>query len=134
MYGVFCSPSVEESHLSEAGLVTDNSHFVALPQSHSSEFDPLGWWWCTWPAWPAQPHRDDSPLSEQWGKVNFGGALLGIQSAGFSQGRKECLLQLGTPLHIVLPSTDHSPFSSPCSPCRHWLWPRPSHLPPVKQH
>ena len=28
-------PNLEESHLSGAGLAADNSHFVALPQSHS---------------------------------------------------------------------------------------------------
>ena len=43
MHRVFYSPTLEESHLSDAGLAMDNLHFVALPQSHSSEFVPLGW-------------------------------------------------------------------------------------------
>ena len=34
---------LEESHLSDAGPVMNNSHFVALPQSHSPlEFVPHG--------------------------------------------------------------------------------------------
>ena len=36
MHRASCSPNLEESHLSDAGLAMDNLHFVALPQSHSS--------------------------------------------------------------------------------------------------
>ena len=54
MHGVSYSPILEESHLSDAGLVMDNLLFVVFPQSHSSVLVPLGWWWYTWPAWPAQ--------------------------------------------------------------------------------
>ena len=64
IHRVFNSPALEESHLSEIGLVMYNSHLVALPQSHSSEFVSLGWWWCTWPAWPAQPY-EMSPLCQR---------------------------------------------------------------------
>ena len=49
MHRVPYSPILEDSHLSDAGPMMDNSHFVALSQSHSSEFVPLGRWWCTWP-------------------------------------------------------------------------------------
>ena len=38
---------------------------------------------------------------------------MSILSAGFSQGRKGCLPQLGTPLCMVPPPTNPSPFSSP---------------------
>ena len=119
MNRIFYSPSLEESHLSDAGPAMDNSHFVVLPQSHSSEFVPLGWWWwCTRPPWPAQPHIVESPLSGQWGKVNFNRGLMSIWSTGFSQGRKGCPLQFSAPLHMVPPPTGPSPFSSPC---RHQL-------------
>ena len=51
MYSVSCSPFLEESHLSDTRPVMENSHFMALPQSHSpQDFVPLGWWLCTWPA------------------------------------------------------------------------------------
>ena len=66
MHGVSYLPSLEESYLSDAGSMSDNSHFVVFPQSHSSESVPLGWQWCTWPAWPAQSYRDESSLLEQW--------------------------------------------------------------------
>ena len=112
------SHTLVESHLSDARAGMDNLHFVALPQSYSSMFVPLGWWWCTWPAWPAQAHRDESSLSEQWEKVGFGGGLMSIWSAGFSWGRKGCLLQFDAQLHTVPSSTNPSPFSSPC---RHQL-------------
>ena len=49
MHGVSYLPILEESHLFDAGLVTDNPHFVVLPQSHSLlEFVLPGRWWCTW--------------------------------------------------------------------------------------
>ena len=49
MHGVSYSPILGESYLSDAEWVMDNSHYVALSQSHTSpEFVPLGWWWCTW--------------------------------------------------------------------------------------
>ena len=35
-HGVYYSSILEGSHLSDAGPVMDNSHFMALPQSHSS--------------------------------------------------------------------------------------------------
>ena len=113
MHGVSYLPPLGESYLSDAGSTMDNSHFEALPQFHSFESVPLGWWWCTWPTWPSQLYRNESPLSELWGKVNLGGEPISIQSAGFSQGRKRCLLWFGTPLHMVSPPTDPSPFSSP---------------------
>ena len=69
MHGVSYSPILEKSHLYDAGPVADNLHFVALSHSHSSEFVPLGCWWCNWPTWPAQLHEDESPLSKQWEKV-----------------------------------------------------------------
>ena len=62
MHRVSYSPALEECHLSDAGPVIDNSHFVMLPQPDSSEFVPLGCWWCTWPTWPSQSYRDESPL------------------------------------------------------------------------
>ena len=62
---VSCSPILEESHMSDAGSTMNNSHFVALPQSHSPpKFVPLGWCWCTWPSYPAQPYGYESPLLE----------------------------------------------------------------------
>ena len=36
MHGVSYSLILEESHLSDAGLAMDNSHFVVLSQPHSS--------------------------------------------------------------------------------------------------
>ena len=63
IHGVSYSPTPEESYLSDAGLATDNLHFVVLPPYHSFEFVPLGWW-CTWLTWPVQPYRDESPLLE----------------------------------------------------------------------
>ena len=113
MHGVFCSLTLEESHLSDAGLVMDKLHFVVLPQSHSSKFVPLGWWWCTWSAWPAQPCRDESPLLDQWEKIDFSGGFVSIQSTGFSWDRKGCPLQCGAPLHTFPSPTNPSPFSSP---------------------
>ena len=64
MHRVSYSPTLEDSYMCNAGLVKDNSYFVALPQSHSYEFVPLGWWWFTWPSWPAQPYSNESPLLE----------------------------------------------------------------------
>ena len=60
-----CSPKLEESQLSVAGLAADISHFVALPQSHSYlELVPLGWWWHTMPTQLAQPYKGECPLQE----------------------------------------------------------------------
>ena len=84
-----------------------------------------------WPAWPAQLYRDGFPLSGAVRKSWFQWRTHEHPwSAGFSWGRKGCLLQ-NLALHFIwfLFLTNPSPFSSPC---RHQLYPRPSHLAPVK--
>ena len=52
------------------------------------------------------------PIMGWWEKVHSDGGLMSVQFAGFSQGRKGHLQQLGTPLHMVPPPTDPSLFSS----------------------
>ena len=61
-----CSPNLEESQLSVAGLVADISHFVALPQSHSYlELVPLeDSGECTMPTQLTQLYKGECPL---WG-------------------------------------------------------------------
>ena len=57
------SPTLEKSHLSDAGLAIDNSHFVVLSQSHSSKFVHLG---CGDAPGPLglHNHSDMSPLCQ----------------------------------------------------------------------
>ena len=60
-----CSPNLEESQLSVAGLAANISHFMVLPQSHFFlELVPLGQWWHTMPAQLTQPYKGECPLQE----------------------------------------------------------------------